>query len=83
MLDAILPALNVAALQSDDIRVDSLTREQRTAMIDAARKGANSTASIDRALFGRAQYVPSSKLIKNDAGAEALSIIIESFIKDL
>ena len=48
----------------------------------AARKGADSTASIHKAKAGRAAYVPSRNLIgHNDPGAEAVAILFEGLAK--
>lgn len=49
---------------------------------NAARKGANATASIGRAKAGRASYVPEENLIgHNDPGAEAVARLFEGLAK--
>ena len=65
MIDALAPALN--ALD-----------EGIAAAAQAARGGADATASIHRAKAGRAAYVPSENLKgNNDPGAEAVAILFE------
>jgi dihydroxyacetone kinase len=69
MIDALAPAL--------DAMGDGLP-----AAASAARKGADSTASIHKAKAGRAAYVPSDNLKgHNDPGAEAVAILFEGLAK--
>lgn len=65
MIDALQPALD--ALPSGI-----------AAAAQAARKGADGTASIGKAKAGRAAYVPEDNLIgHNDPGAEAVALVFE------
>ena len=65
MIDALGPAL------------DALTGSLASAAA-AARKGADSTASILQAKAGRAAYVPAENLDgHNDPGAEAVALVFE------
>ena len=65
MIDALAPAL------------DALSNGIAPAA-QAARKGAESTASILQAKAGRAAYVPSENLDgHNDPGAEAVALVFE------
>ena len=65
MIDALQPAL--------DALPDGIAKAAT-----AARKGADSTASITRAKAGRAAYVPSENLKgHNDPGAEAIALVFE------
>jgi len=51
---------------------------------DAARKGAQSTASIVHAKAGRAAYVPAENLKgNNDPGAEAVALVFEGLLAKL
>jgi ATP-dependent dihydroxyacetone kinase len=69
MIDALEPALHAL---SDGI----------AAAADAARAGANATASMGRAKAGRASYVPPENLIgHNDPGAEAVARLLEGLAK--
>ncbi len=71
MIDALDPAL--AALPTG-IR----------AAAAAARKGADSTASIRRAKAGRAAYVPEENLKgHNDPGAEAVALLFDALAKEM
>ncbi len=71
MIDALDPAL--AALPTG-IR----------AAAAAARKGADSTASIHRAKAGRAAYVPEENLKgHNDPGAEAVALLFDTLAKEM
>ncbi|MXQ07571.1 DAK2 domain-containing protein [Alphaproteobacteria bacterium GH1-50] len=71
MIDALAPALDALS--------DGLT-----AAAAAARKGADSTASIHRAKAGRAAYVPEENLKgHNDPGAEAVAILFEGLASKL
>ena len=65
MIDALEPALqNLSAGMQ--------------AAADAARVGANATASMGRAKAGRATYVPEANLLgNNDPGAEAVARVFE------
>ena len=50
----------------------------------AARKGADSTASIHRAKAGRAAYVPEENLKgHNDPGAEAVALLFDALAKEM
>lgn len=65
MIDALAPALDALA-------------QGLPAAAAAARRGADSTASITRAKAGRAAYVPEDNLRgHNDPGAEAVAILFE------
>jgi len=69
MIDALAPALEAMG-------------QGVSAAAQAARTGADSTASIHRAKAGRAAYVPSENLKgHNDPGAEAVAILFEGLAK--
>ncbi|MEX0369906.1 MAG: dihydroxyacetone kinase subunit DhaK [Tateyamaria sp.] len=69
MIDALAPALDALGTGID-------------ASAAAARRGADSTASIHRAKAGRAAYVPSENLKgHNDPGAEAVALVFEGLAK--
>ncbi len=71
MIDALSPAL------------DALPNGI-TAAAAAARKGADSTASIHRAKAGRAAYVPEENLKgHNDPGAEAVALLFDALAKEM
>ncbi|WP_209509776.1 dihydroxyacetone kinase subunit DhaK [Ruegeria sp. HKCCE4150] len=71
MIDALAPAL--AALPSG-----------LTHAAEAAREGANNTASIRRAKAGRAAYVPEENLVgHNDPGAEAVALLFEGLAREI
>jgi dihydroxyacetone kinase len=71
MIDALSPAL--------DALPDGLA-----AAANAARIGADATASIHRAKAGRAAYVPAENLKgNNDPGAEAVALVFERLAKAL
>lgn len=71
MVDALSPALD--ALPSGI-----------AAAAAAARKGADSTASIHRAKAGRAAYVPEENLKgHNDPGAEAVAMLFDALAKEM
>ncbi len=71
MIDALSPALN--ALPNG-----------MAAAADAARTGADATASIHRAKAGRAAYVPAENLKgHNDPGAEAVALVFEGLARAL
>ncbi len=68
MIDALLPALN------------ALPRGL-SAAAEAARKGADFTATITKAKAGRASYIAASKLEgHNDPGAEAVARLFEQLV---
>jgi len=71
MIDALSPAL--------DALPDGIS-----AAAAAARKGADSTASIHRAKAGRAAYVPEDNLKgHNDPGAEAVALLFDALAKEM
>lgn len=71
MIDALSPAL------------DALSHGMSEAA-EAARNGADATASIYRAKAGRAAYVPEENLRGyNDPGAEAVAILFEGLAREL
>jgi triose/dihydroxyacetone kinase / FAD-AMP lyase (cyclizing) len=69
MVDALAPALQVLGVSTE-----------RAA--EAARAGAEATASMTKARSGRASYVGADRLLGNvDPGAEAVARVFESLIK--
>ena len=71
MIDALAPALDALP---DGIAAASV----------AARKGAESTASMLEARAGRAAYVPAENLQGNkDPGAQAVALVFEGLVSAL
>lgn len=71
MIDALVPALNELSASG------SISKAAQ-----AARKGADVTASMTRALAGRSTYVSAAKLKGvNDPGAEAVAMLLEGLAK--
>jgi dihydroxyacetone kinase len=71
MIDALVPALNELSA-SGSVSKAAL----------AARKGADATANMTRALAGRSTYVSAAKLKGvNDPGAEAVALLLEGLAK--